>query len=745
MTVFSLNRRREHQGNGVTTDFNGPRVLAASQMEAYLRDESTGMVTQLALGTDFTVSRVGFDTSIVKLTSSPPSGVTVVLLRRLSPLQPYSIKGQGAFYADIHEDAFDYRAMYDQQVDDQLQRTVRMSEADSIAGVDLTTPPPAANMVWGWDATGLRLTNIPVPDFQSGIYAPGYPLSTDRLIAEKLRESVSVRDFGAIGDGVTNDAPAINAALAYVHARGGGSVRVPVGTYRLQSILRIGSNTSLVAEDGVVYLKDHTASFINNGLGFSASSSIAPYGGHHDILIEGGIWEGFPFGVVDGYSGFVLGFGRNITLRKIVLKNSMTSGHSIDMACCDNVLIEDCQFLGQRLGTQTPLLADCIQLDACVEGSFPYFGLPVFKQNKNITVRRCKFDSNPDNPDPEFGPIVVGVGGHATVYGEWAENITIENCEFNGCTGAGVRVYKWKNAKIINNTFRGCTQSIYVSGAGAGTLSSQDIDRVQTGKGQGCRGLLIQGNWFADYVGTCLFMVSFDAGTETSPFHYDVKILSNNFETTSNGSGMQLRSTSNCRIEGNEFKGGGYAIYASSSPSHTVQILSNTFRGQLTHCVGLATNGSNYQIAANQFDGSAGRGIDAGGEILGATCTTNQFIGIQGAAVYTGSSNRRWNITGNQFLSTNLSSDTAPVHVQSGNAEAYVADNHVPAANSTPAAPVHVLGGAGGNFASFRIAGSPEGVVTAPVGSIAHRSGGGAGTSVYVKETGTGNTGWVAK
>jgi hypothetical protein len=41
--------------------------------------------------------------------------------------------------------------------------------------------------------------------------------------------------------------------------------------------------------------------------------------------------------------------------------------------------------------------------------------------------------------------------------------------------------------------------------------------------------------------------------------------------------------------------------------------------------------------------------------------------------------------------------------------------------------------------------GTPEGVVTAPVGAVFHRTNGGAGTSFYVKESGTGNTGWVAK
>ena len=41
--------------------------------------------------------------------------------------------------------------------------------------------------------------------------------------------------------------------------------------------------------------------------------------------------------------------------------------------------------------------------------------------------------------------------------------------------------------------------------------------------------------------------------------------------------------------------------------------------------------------------------------------------------------------------------------------------------------------------------GSPEGNVTAGPGSLYQRSGGGSGTALYVKESGTGNTGWVAK
>ena len=52
----------------------------------------------------------------------------------------------------------------------------------------------------------------------------------------------------------------------------------------------------------------------------------------------------------------------------------------------------------------------------------------------------------------------------------------------------------------------------------------------------------------------------------------------------------------------------------------------------------------------------------------------------------------------------------------------------------------------GGGGRTWRVGtGTPEGAVTAPVGSLFTRTDGGASTTLYVKESGTGNTGWAAK
>ncbi|WP_405154779.1 hypothetical protein [Paenibacillus sp. FSL K6-0108] len=66
---------------------------------------------------------------------------------------------------------------------------------------------------------------------------------------------------------------------------------------------------------------------------------------------------------------------------------------------------------------------------------------------------------------------------------------------------------------------------------------------------------------------------------------------------------------------------------------------------------------------------------------------------------------------------------------------------------------VYLTGGAVASIAAVKAAsdkikygtGSPEGIVSSPVGTIYLRSDGGASTTLYVKQSGTGNTGWVAK
>ena len=60
--------------------------------------------------------------------------------------------------------------------------------------------------------------------------------ATQRTALDKLRDVVSVKDFGAVGDGVANDTAAFAAAVA---ASATGTILVPSGTYRIGTNLTI--------------------------------------------------------------------------------------------------------------------------------------------------------------------------------------------------------------------------------------------------------------------------------------------------------------------------------------------------------------------------------------------------------------------------------------------------------------------------------------------------------------------------
>ena len=70
--------------------------------------------------------------------------------------------------------------------------------------------------------------------------------ATLRTVQNKMRDTVSVKDFGAVGNGVTNDTPAIQAAVDSLGAAG-GAVNVPNGMRCLvDTNLTIKPNVSLV-------------------------------------------------------------------------------------------------------------------------------------------------------------------------------------------------------------------------------------------------------------------------------------------------------------------------------------------------------------------------------------------------------------------------------------------------------------------------------------------------------------------
>jgi hypothetical protein len=91
-------------------------------------------------------------------------------------------------------------------------------------------------LLWTVDNITTPQPVLPVLAASGGSALVGFNMgvnSTPRTVQDKLREVVSVKDFGALGDGIANDTAAIQRAHDYVVARGGGDIRFPAGVYKV--------------------------------------------------------------------------------------------------------------------------------------------------------------------------------------------------------------------------------------------------------------------------------------------------------------------------------------------------------------------------------------------------------------------------------------------------------------------------------------------------------------------------------
>lgn len=86
-----------------------------------------------------------------------------------------------------------------------------------------------------------------------------------RTVESKLKDVVSVKDFGAVGNGVADDTLAFQRAFDYVNSIGGGTVYMPPGRYRkadtANSRWSVYSNTTLCGDgdSSVIFFDDRSA------------------------------------------------------------------------------------------------------------------------------------------------------------------------------------------------------------------------------------------------------------------------------------------------------------------------------------------------------------------------------------------------------------------------------------------------------------------------------------------------------
>lgn len=260
----------EHVGNGVTTVFAYPfGVLAAADLKV--------RVAGVDITSGYTVSGVGNRAGgTVTFAAAPANGAEVLLFREVQLKRDTDYQENGDLREDVLDDDFDriWMALQDQLLI--ASRTLRAPVGETFA--DLPAASGRALRVLGFDAQGAPILLSRTDDGGAalaldllgggGSSLVGFQQSGSgavaRTVQDKARESVSVKDFGAVGDGVADDTSAIQAAIDAVTLAGGGVVVAPPGAY-------------LIAGDGIINIK---ANVILRGAG-AATRFVSGTGGRN--------------------------------------------------------------------------------------------------------------------------------------------------------------------------------------------------------------------------------------------------------------------------------------------------------------------------------------------------------------------------------------------------------------------------------------------------------------------------------
>lgn len=226
MTVNTISSIAEFDTNGVTTNFPFYFKFLANEDLVVTYVDPQGVSSTLTLGTHYTVNGAGNDQGGSIVTTSAMAGPgQLIVSREMEAFQQTSLRNQGKFLAETHEDVFDKLTMLVQQGFAKISRALLRpfgknyydAEARQIKNLgdpSLAQDAATKSFVQQEIADLLEVGSGSANNAANVLYVPNGPGQIPRPVQGRLRDTFSVRDYieSAI-DGTTSNQAGIVAAV----------------------------------------------------------------------------------------------------------------------------------------------------------------------------------------------------------------------------------------------------------------------------------------------------------------------------------------------------------------------------------------------------------------------------------------------------------------------------------------------------------------------------------------------------
>jgi hypothetical protein len=158
MTISSTTVKNSYSGDGSTTSFNYTfKIFADSDLQVIIRS-AAGTETVKTITTHYTVSGAGnANGGSITFTSGniPTSTETVVLRRAVPQTQAIDYIANDPFPAESHEEGLDRATMTTQQIQEELDRAIKLSRTNTMTSTEFTVGATArAGKILAFDSSG---------------------------------------------------------------------------------------------------------------------------------------------------------------------------------------------------------------------------------------------------------------------------------------------------------------------------------------------------------------------------------------------------------------------------------------------------------------------------------------------------------------------------------------------------------------------------------------------------------------